>query len=441
MTDQAFDIAIVGGGASGTLLALHLMRQSSSQLRVALIERSGIFGRGVAYTNGATGHLLNTRIGDMSAWPDDPDHFVRWLPQGTRDFVERRNYGSYLAAELQQAVATSMRRLVLVRGDVIKLEPNEAAVTLQLADAASLVASRVVLAAGHRPPSADEGAFHGNPWSETALAGLSSSADLLLVGTGLTMIDMVVALANRGHRGRIVALSRRGLLPRMHPAHHPKADPTALSPSLLQGELSARLAAFRRLVRSGTPWIAVMLALRPQTAELWHGLTEAQQNRFLRHLRPWWDTHRHRTAPEAGTIIERRLAEGSLTVLKGRLAALAPAADHVEAKILTRGTPFPTVMRFDRAIDCRGPRNDIAPDAGLLETLAKSGLARPDRFGLALDVDGDGRMFDEHGSPSPRLFALGPLTRGLHWEVTAIPDIRKRAEKLATLLFDELCAA
>lgn len=438
MTDQAFDIAIVGGGASGTLLALHLMRQSSSQLRVALIDRSGVFGRGVAYADGATDHLLNTRIGDMSAWPDDSGHFVRWLPQGTHDFVARRHYGSYLAAELQQAVIASNGQLVLVRGDVTKLEPKDGVMTLQLADSTSLIASRVVLAAGHRPPSADQGAFHGNPWSEAALAGLSPSADLLLIGTGLTMIDMVVALANRGHRGRVLALSRRGLLPRMQPAGHPKADPAALSPSLLQGELSARLATFRQLVRSGKAWIALMLALRPQTAELWHGLTEAQQGRFLRHLRPWWDTHRHRTAPETGTIVERCLDEGRLTVLKGRLAALVPAANHVEATIATKAAPSGTVMRFDRAIDCRGPRNDIAPDAGLLAALAEAGLARPDRFGLALDVDEDGRVLDEHARPSQQLFALGPLTRGLHWEVTAIPDIRNRAERLASLLTNEL---
>jgi len=436
--DQAFDIAIVGGGASGTLLALHLMRQSSSQLCVALIDRSGVFGRGVAYANGAADHLLNTRIGDMSAWPDDPGHLIRWLPQGTHDFVERRHYGSYLAAELQQAVIASEGRLVLVQAEVTRLESNAGATTLRLADSTSLVASRIVLATGHRPPSADQAAFHGNPWNEAALAELSPSAELLLIGTGLTMIDMVVALTKRGHQGRILALSRRGLLPRMHPAHHPKTDPTVLSPSVLQGELSARLAAFRQLVRGGTPWIAVMLALRPQTAELWHGLTEAQQRRFLRHLRPWWDTHRHRTAPETGTIIEKRLAEGSLTILKGRLAAVVPAVDHIQATIVTKTAPSGTVMRFDRAIDCRGPRNDIAPDAGLLAALADDGLVRPDRFGLALDVDEDGRVFDEHGSPSPELFALGPLTRGLHWEVTAIPDIRKRAERLASLLASEL---
>lgn len=440
MIGQAFDIAIVGGGASGALLALHLMRQSPSRLRVALIERSGVFGRGVAYAEGGVEQLLNTRIGDMSAWPDDPAHFARWLPAGTHDFVERRHYGSYLAAELQRAVLASEGRLVLLRGDVAALEPHAETMSLQLADSTRLTARRVVLATGHRPPSPTQGAFHGNPWGDAALADLPPSADLLLIGTGLTMIDVVVALANRGHRGRILALSRRGLLPRMHPSHHPKAVPTALSP-FLQGELSARLAAFRRRLRDGMSWLELMLALRPHNAELWHSLDEAQQARFLRHLRPWWDTHRHRTAPETGTIIEGCLAKGNLAVVKGRLAALVPDADHVEATIVTSAAPSGTIMRFDRAIDCRGPRNDIAPDTGLTSTLAERGLVRADRFNLALDVDDDGRVLDEHGSPSPRLFALGPLTRGLHWEVTAIPDIRKRAERLASLLASELCPA
>ncbi|SFC34561.1 Uncharacterized NAD(P)/FAD-binding protein YdhS [Bosea sp. CRIB-10] len=441
MIDQAFDIAIIGGGASGTLLALHLMRQGSDRLRIALIERGSAFGQGVAYADGFAGHLLNTRIGDMSAWPDDPGHFVRWLPDGTHDFIERRHYGRYLAAELQQAVMASEGRLVLLRGEVTTLASNGKAMTLQLADSTSLTAHRVVLATGHRPPSSTRGAYQGDPWRDAAIAGLPPSADLLLIGTGLTMIDVVVALANRGHRGRILAMSRRGLLPRAHPPHHPRTEPFALPAALLEGELSSRLSAFRRLVRDGTHWNTVMLALRPHNAEMWHGLSEAQQRRFLRHLRPWWDTHRHRTAPETGTVIEKCLAAGGLTVIKGRLAALAPTADHVEATIVTKAAPSGSLMRFDRAIDCRGPRNDIAPDAGLLAALAGSGLARPDRFGLALDVDEDGRVLDKQGGPSQQLFALGPLTRGLHWEVTAIPDIRKRAERLARLLACELRSA
>ena len=438
MTDRAFDIAIIGGGASGTLLALHLMRQSSSQLRVALIDRSGVFGRGVAYADGTTDHLLNTRIGDMSAWPDDPGHFVRWLPEGTHDFVQRRDYGRYLEAGLEQAEAASAGRLSLIHAEVTDLQPGDDASTLRLAASSTLTARRVVLATGHRPPGADQGALRGNPWDDAALAGLRPSASLLLIGTGLTMIDLIAALNDRGHHGRIVAVSRRGLLPRPHLSEAPKGPHGAPPAALLTGELSLRLAAFRQLVREGMPWGSLMLSLRPNNEALWEQLDDRQQRRFLRHLRPWWDVHRHRVAPAADAKIQARIASGDLVVARGRILALDPKGDEVEAKIAMAGAPSGTSMRFDRVIDCRGPRNDIAEGAGLIARLAARRLIRADDLGLALAANDEDRLIDETGRASRQLFALGPPTRGRHWEITAIPDIRRRAAALAALLAEEL---
>ncbi|WP_332698379.1 FAD/NAD(P)-binding protein [Bosea sp. (in: a-proteobacteria)] len=438
MPEQPFDIAVVGGGASGTLLALHLMRQGNGRLRIALIERTPPFGSGIAYATGCEEHLLNTRIGDMSAWPDDPGHFARWLPEGTHDFVRRREYGRYLKDQLDRTEAASGGRLALIRADVTDLEPGDAAMTLCLGDSSTLTARHVVLATGHRPPGPDRGALHGNPWGDATLAGLSPSASLLLIGTGLTMVDLVVALSDHGHHGGIVAVSRRGLLPRAHSPEAPKTAPGEPSAVLLAGELSKRLAAFRRLVREGTPWGALMLALRPHNAALWRQLDSRQQQRFVRHLRPWWDVHRHRVAPDAGRMIESRIESGKLAIIKGRILSLDAAADKVEARVATAAAPSGNVMRFDRTIDCRGPRNDIAEDAGLIARLAERGLAQPDALRFALAVDGDDRLIDQTGKASRQLFALGPPTRGRHWEITAIPDIRKRAAALAARLTDEL---
>jgi uncharacterized NAD(P)/FAD-binding protein YdhS len=436
--DQAFDIAIVGGGASGTLLALQLMRLGGEHLRIALIERGPSFGSGIAYATGCEEHLLNTRAGDMSAWPDDAGHFLRWLPEGTTDFVRRREYGHYLKAELAKAEAAGAGRLSLIPAEVTDLEPSGGQTILHLGDSSTLTAGRIVLATGHRPPELDRGAFHGNPWDDAALADLPPSASLLLIGTGLTMVDLVVALGDHGHHGKILAISRRGLLPRAHPAQAPKAPAEEPPAALFAGPLSKRLAAFRRLVRDGTPWGALMLALRPHNAALWRTLDKCQQGRFIRHLRPWWDVHRHRVAPEAGATVADRIANGGLVIDKGRILALDVAVDQVEARIATAAAPSGVVMRFDRVIDCRGPRNDVADGAGLLARLATRGLVRADDLGLALDVDDEGRLIDRAGSASRRLFALGPLTRGRHWEITAIPDIRKRAAALAALLASEL---
>ena len=104
-------IAIVGGGASGALMAAHLLRGRPRNLAVTIIETRAELGRGLAYATDNPSHLLNVRAANMSAFADDPGHFARWLST-QRDapaaadpefrFVSRGLYGRYLESLIRE---------------------------------------------------------------------------------------------------------------------------------------------------------------------------------------------------------------------------------------------------------------------------------------------------------------------------------------------------
>jgi uncharacterized NAD(P)/FAD-binding protein YdhS len=417
------------------------MHQGNARLRVTLVDRGPHPGHGIAYSTTCASHLLNTRAGDMSVWPGEPDHFTRWLQAfggGTgQDFISRQTYGRYLNAMLAHAVDGSSGRLRVAIGEVASVRSTEAKTVIEVAGSDPIVARMAVLATGHRPPASDRGAYRGNPWRPDLLDGLDPFASVLLIGTGLTMIDVVASLMERNHAGSIVALSRRGLLPRAHPAAQ-HAPERCAPDALFSGALSLRLARFRAMVRTGSRWETVMQTLRPLNKALWQSLDPSQQQRFLRHLRPWWDVHRHRVAPEMSRVVGDAIATGQLSVFAGRVAAMDHRVAHVRVTLVGRGSRKLETRDFDRVIDCRGPRNNPDADTPLLKQLMADELLRADSLQLGIDVDEDDAVITAAGKPSANLFALGQPTRGRHWEITAIPDIRKRAELLAGRLIARL---
>lgn len=427
------DVAIVGGGASSVLLATQIVRLSG--LRIAVIERGTQPALGVAYSTQCRGHLLNVRASDMSALADEPDHFVQWLARdgsglGRNDFVPRADYGRYLQDLLADSLRQSEGRLRIVTGDVTALREQAEGVEVQVDGSPVLPARAAVLATGHRPPSADSGAYRGNPWREEVLDDLAPEATILLIGTSLTMIDLLVSLMERGHTGSIVAVSRRGLVPHSHPPA-PIPSPDVDTKDLFAGALSERTARFRSKLRRGLVWAGLMQVLRPANNELWHGLDLDQRRRFLRHLRPWWDIHRHRVAPQVGRIIEAARARGQLSILAARIAIDRATDRAVEVTIVRRGAAAAERRIFDRVIDCRGPRNEVDERLPLHAQMVKAGLMRRDPLEQGLDVGDNDTLIGRDGSPSRRLFALGPPTRGRYTEIVAIPDIRLQAARMA----------
>jgi uncharacterized NAD(P)/FAD-binding protein YdhS len=455
MTQQT--IAIVGAGFSGTLLALHLMRQCAPHVRIVLAERNQQFGRGAAYASGNSSHLLNVPASRMSAFQSRPDDFLDWLrtlPAEERRgvepqpgaFVPRSLFGRYvqdlLTSEMKSAVHCG--RLDLMRGDVTDIDAPSGGLMLTLTDGAALPVDRAVLAIGNFPPSpppvADPGfydteTYRPDPWAPDLLDGLDREASVLLIGTGLTMIDTVVSLLDRGHEGRIFALSRRGLLPHNHLTG-------ASSTSLPESEqLPTQVTALMRFLRArsetasaaGGCWQAVIDELRPLTTDIWQTMTIADRRRFLRHLRPWWDTHRHRVSGPVAARMAAARANGQLTIIAGRIRGYAKGERGlVEVAYLPRFKEALDRLAVARVINCAGPESDFARIRDpLVRRLLDKGLVRPDPLGLGLDVTRNCALLDRDGAISRRLFAIGPVTKGMFWEMTAVPDIRQQAEFVA----------
>lgn len=431
-------VAIVGAGASGTMLAIQLLRRTN--LHVALIER-GAFGRGVAYGTDCDAHLLNVRSGRMSFDPDAPGDFAAWLAQkssGEADpggFARRSSYGRYLAARLAEAEAAGSGRLERVEGEALSADDDGVTV----ADGRRVAADAVVLATGNLPPEPQR--FPGaetlgerlvaDPWATGALAGIGADDDVLLIGTGLTALDVLLMLDARGWQGRALALSRRGLLPRSHDLLAHPVTPKRPETGVPAAEV---LHAFRAAAEE-EGWGEVMEQVRPYVADLWRGATAAERQRFLRHLRPWWDVHRHRTAFEVGKAVRRMIDSGQVEIAGGRLRGASRIRGAVAVRYAPRGETGEREATVGWIVVCTGPAFDLArTSAPLLGALFRAGRARVDPLRLSLDVDDRCRLLDDSGRASENLYAMGPLTRGRFWEIVAVPDIREQALVLADRL-------
>jgi uncharacterized NAD(P)/FAD-binding protein YdhS len=266
---------------------------------------------------------------------------------------------------------------------------------------------------------------------------------VLLMGTGLTMIDTVISLLDQAHVGPIHAVSRRGLLPRRH-GEAPPQPPLPLAEidcSSVAAMLQAVRQAVRRAADDENAWRSVIDALRHYTQQIWQNLSTAEKRRFLRHLRPWWDVHRHRMAPAVADVIDDAIRRRQLKLQAARVQAMASDHQGVTVTLKKRGTDRLETLRVARVIDCSGPQCDYARvDSPLVRDLLSQGMARPDPLNLGLDVTADSAVINRWGVPSRQIYALGPVTRGLFWEITSVPDIREQCWKVAALIEQRFAA-
>lgn len=448
-------IAIVGAGFSGMAVAAQLLRRLRGPARVLLVNRHGRFGRGLAYGTHSGTHLLNVPAGRMGIDPQDEGGFARYLaalglPYAASDFVPRNLYGAYLEHSLQwaQHQAAPGVRLELAEASVERLAPRpEGGWTLALGHGNAIAADQVVLALGNftpLPPASLRDLPWGppplvaDPWTPPATLGLAPEAAVLLIGTGLTAYDVALQLVERGHTGQVHMLSRRGLLPQSHrqqeaPPAHEWADTAFLAGESRPARL---LRALRQRVReaesAGADWRDVVGSLRPHTARLWQQLDARGRGQFLRHLVPFWDTHRHRAAPAIDRQVRDAIAGGQLRPLAGRLLRIAPATGSIRAEWRPRGSSATESLIVDRVINCTGPSSDLRHVGDrLIRQLLADGHLRPDAFGLGVRVDAQYRTCE---AGLPTLHYVGPLLKAQHWEATAVPELRQHALQLALQL-------
>jgi uncharacterized NAD(P)/FAD-binding protein YdhS len=457
-------ILIIGAGFSGAVTAVNLSRLSHGRaLRIVLVNRSGAMARGIAYGTASTEHLLNVPAGNMSALADDPQDFVnylRWATPSTTpaDFVRRQLYGCYLEALLDAAAHAAPPSTTLERwiGEVVSIDGGGAdtAVHVRLADGRVIDADRVVLAFGHFAPADPAAAaplrtsvrYVRDPWVPGALARIGADEPVLLLGTGLTAVDVALSLAGAGRSAPLHALSRRGLLPAAHRARRSQLDDAealdlvdAMAGASVRGGLRALRAGVRRHEAAGGDWRDVIAALRPATPRLWQGLAPADRARFVQRLQPYWDVARHRCAPAS---YERFLAlrdAGLLDARAGRLRVLQEIDGGVEAVFAPRSGGDEQRLRVAHVVNCTGPSTDLERVAEpLVLQLRRDGRLLQDPLRLGVQVDAQGSLLDRDGRPSPCLHYIGPLLRARDWEATAVPELRMHARVLAERLLDGL---
>ncbi|MBE2213031.1 MAG: FAD/NAD(P)-binding protein [Opitutaceae bacterium] len=453
---QARTIVITGGGFSGSIVAAQLLRRSRTPTRVVLFERNGEPGGGVAYGAAGDGHLLNVPAGRMGAWPDAVDDFYRWVRTlvgfadvGPGEFLPRRIFEAYIRHCLREAQRRAGPDVVLEqrRAEVFDIEElSSGGARVFASDVKPVDADHVVLALGNLPgeyPLRKPLPFyHGPryvhaPWSRGALDSIERDDEILLVGQGLTAVDIILSLEGRGHRGVIHALSRRGLRPLAHQACEPY--PRFLEPTTEDLTIRGLLRRVRMEVRSaaarGIDWRGVVDSLRSNTQALWLRLPHEERARFLRHLRPYWEVHRHRIAPKAHQRLEALLAAGRVLQYAGRVEALVDEETHAAVTVRRRKTGELLSLRVAKVINCTGPRSDYTKyQHPLLVNLLARGLIDHDPLTLGLATTPEGEVLRYQGGPVGWLSTLGPPMRGVLWECSAVPEIRIQAEVLAQRL-------
>lgn len=451
-------IVIAGGGASGTLLLIHLLRIPGFKGKVTVVNNRYPLGKGIAYSTQEKEHLLNVRAGRMSLFSDRPDDFSEWIrskekyskyhvPDLNEKFVPREAFGEYILERLDELTrsAGKSNQIELLEDEVTDLEQNATGYTVILGSGKKIEAENVVLATGNIPPQNIPGMndlrdnrVQINPWDVLNSENLDSSKDVLILGSGLTMADTVLSLEKNNFNGRIHILSRHGKFPVTHPPSRPSSHPDLnFEPSKDLNQLYRQIKErIREVIDKDLHWQEPVLeAIRPHTQLLWQQFNADQKQRFLRHLNHRWSILRHRIPAEVAAKLHSLIKEGRLQVHTGRLMEIDCQPEQMQVKFLCKPHNVPHVLEVQRIFNCTGPEaNPENSPRQLMKNLLNKGLIRPDSLKLGFDALPDGSLIGVSGKVSPDLYTLGPGLRGILWESTAIPEIRIQAMNLAERL-------
>lgn len=457
------DILIVGGGLSGTMLAVQLLRLPGRR-KILVIEPRAELGRGEAYSAVELGHTLNGNAARMSVDPDNADDLTQWLtdhiagggwPESDQQhvpvselFPPRGLFGVYVQqrlAEAQQVGAQQGATVEHVRAEVVDVQASSDSVQLTLNDGQQLRGAFAVLATGMFPaartPQKESSGLNAaalDPWDVAAMRQLDPQSTVLIIGSGLTMVDAVVSLEQAGHRGPIEVFSRHGLLP--HVRRQPPAwvdflaeDHSICTPRQLLRELRRHC---RDAIAQGIDWQAPLDTVRAHIGRLWSQASDVQRRQFVRHVRPWWESHHHRSPPLSAELVERLHREGRLRIHAASYKGLESASgDGVSIRVRPRGEADTRVVQGAALINSSGIEYDWRRVARPLpQQLLARGLVRPGPLALGIAAAVDGAVLDEEGRVSNRLFAMGPPLRGMWWESTAVTDVAAQAKALAARL-------
>ena len=456
-------IAIVGGGFSGVMTAVNLARLSTHPLQVTVINDRRPAGRGVAYSTRRPQHLLNVAARNMSAFRDDPDHFLRWLRTRSEfdtlpeielreRFIPRMVYGDYLRSimhhHLQSADGMTPVRTEFVAGEVLDIESAGDMALLRLADSTTLEADRVVLATGNEPPAALPGsealaghpAWMGDPWQPLEQRLPREGESIVVLGTGLTTVDVIISLRAQGWMGSIHAISRHGWFPHSHFRGIEYADFPPSSVDLTELGLEKLVALVQHHCallheRNANPAIIVD-KMRPYTQRVWNHFTRDERLAFAQRYAARWNVFRHRIAPDIHAQITSSQLTGQLQIHAAGIEWVAVSGDRLVVHLDNGESQAGGLV-----INATGPATKLTASRSLLlQNLLRRGLVVPDETDMGVRVDPDHTVILGDGERSGLLLALGPLLRGTFWETIAVPELRAQAKRVAETLLEQPAA-
>jgi uncharacterized NAD(P)/FAD-binding protein YdhS/predicted metal-dependent enzyme (double-stranded beta helix superfamily) len=460
-------IAIVGGGFSGLMTLANLIRfgnEAARPLHVILIDRQTSIGDGVAYRTTNARHLLNVPARRMSAWPDMPEDFVTFAQSndplvGPDDFLPRKIYGHYLRKTVSDFAEATREHLSaeVMHDEVTHLAPfSSSGWSVKTASGRSIQADLAILAVGHLPPndplantwSGPRVRYVTDPWASLALSSIEPDEPVLLIGSGLTAVDAILTLNRPDRVAPLIAISRRGLIPLPHlRTQRAAAVLSGFADECLNSATPMTICQLASILRrhiataseSGGDWQQVIDALRPMIPRLWGRLDVEERSRFLRHLRPFWEIHRHRMAPAVANAIDHLRREKTLEIVAGSMIAATADADGIDVTFSRRGLSAPRTARVSWVVNCTGPgahnRHGTHP---FLRPLLDAGTICNDELGLGLLTDDSGRAIGVSKDARQDLLVAGTLRKATLWESTAVSELRQQAQTIAHTALDAL---
>jgi uncharacterized NAD(P)/FAD-binding protein YdhS len=445
MRKAPLTVCVVGGGFTGAAASIACLARIDRPFRLVVVEPSASLGRGVAYGAHHPLHLLNVRTRDLSVRAGQPGDFLNWafrqLDQGenhaglhdglAHTFLPRQLFGEYVRERFFEAVEG--------RGDVELKIVNAVATscakegnrfTLRFDRAEKLQADVVLLATAYGlPSSTPTGALA--PFDALPPERINRAGNMVIVGSGLTMVDVLLGARRDGFQGKVTVISKHGQLPRPHASKGVVPRESGLSRSKRLSSLTTAVAiACAAAEAHRTPWQAVINSVRSSLQDIWQGLPVEEQARFLRHVRPLWDAHRHRLPLEVHGRLQAEFNEGRAVLLRGQVTKAERDGEGFRLVLRRRGSKETETLATDLAFDCTGYRPDLA--SPLIQSLVAQGAVREDAHRLGLAVEPNGRVLSKNGPPTRGLFALGPLCQGSLWEITSVPEIVRQCDEAAT---------
>jgi uncharacterized NAD(P)/FAD-binding protein YdhS len=420
-------IAVIGGGFSGTMVIRQLVDRGFTGT-IDRFFRGESQTVGPAYQQSSSSLLLNVRSQNMSAFPDDPSHFLRFLqteyPEQAlpNEFVPRSIYGAYLTKiwnETQTLAQEAQIQLKLFS----ESQPNyEQYDTIVLATGNELPRIPTALSA-----NVESSAFYqGNPWI-IDFDRIDRELPIFILGNGLTMIDTVFSLRKAGFQQNIVALSTHGFNMLAHPENEALIDPQEPP---LNTDLASLFHFFnvQRKKRSTTQFLLLIDSFRPHFSSWWQGFSRKEKQTFLNRFRHIWGTIRHRIPERKARSIHEEQEKGQLTVCAGKLVSVnltnrGGAIQYFSGKEKIQND-------FACLINCTGPETAITRMTNpVIHELNKRGWITPDMINQGIEMDAT-----EHtvlGKSPMKIYALGNLCKGTLWESTAIGELRTQAKLIA----------